>query len=212
LTGKHFAVLLVVQTLLTGSGCTFRSNVSGRSSALALEGVGLVVGDLIFRRTDGLLGNVVLASDRASEFSHVGIIVSVRPEVSVVHAEPGSTQRGRGGVERVSLAAFLTAPEVTGVAIYRLRPKNTDASQRAVTWALDQARRHTPFDGALNLSDTTAVYCTELVWRAYQKAGVTLVEPSSIGLSGPFGPDTVILVSGLAASPLLDPVVRRFIP
>jgi len=205
-------VLFAAEALLAGSGCSFRSNPSARLSALSLEGVGLVVGDLIFRRTAGLLGNIVLASDRASDFSHVGIIVSVHPEVSVVHAEPGSTQRERGGVERVPLAAFLTSPEVTGVAIYRLRPNNTDASRRAVLWALDHARRHTPFDGGLSLSDTTAVYCTELVWRAYQKAGVTLVEPSSSRGVVPFGPDTVILVSGLAASPLLDLVVRRFIP
>jgi len=115
-------------------------------------------------------------------------------------------------VQRVSLADFITDPTVTGVAVYRLQQKNGAATQRAVSWALEQARRHTPFDGLLNLSDTTAAYCTELVWRAYHNAGITLVNPARVYLSMPFNHDSVILVSALAESPKLELVVRRFIP
>lgn len=211
MTKKCFALLLLAKTILTVDGRTPRSNQSTHVGALTIDSVGVEVGDLIFRRTTGLIGTIVLASDRASEFSHVGIVVSVSPVASVVHAEPGGSRQEKGGVERVSLAAFAAAPQVTGAAIYRLRTRNAEASQRAVEWALYQARRHTPFDGALNLSDTTAVYCTELVWRAYQKAGVTLVEPTRGHRNAPFGLDTVILVSGLAASPLLYPVSRHVI-
>lgn len=204
--------MLTAVVMLAAPARDSRGSHSQPRQSMNVTGERLAPGDIVFRRTDGLLGTIVLETDRASEFSHVGIVVSVEPTAMVVHADPSPDADGAGRVMLVSLEEFLSGADASAFAVYRLRQRDSSAALRAAAWALVQARRGVPFDGALNLNDTTAVYCTELVWRAYQRAGVRLVVPGPRRVPIPFGPDTVMLVSALAASPLLVQIVRGSTP
>ena len=207
MSSRNIAVVLALTTM--AAACHGRPASSRQRTASSARGISVQPGDVVFRRTDGLLGTLVTETDRASEYSHVGIIVSADTDTAIVHADPSSELPGGGHVVRASLNSFVNDSNVAGFAVFRLRNRSAFAVARAIEWAVDQARRQVPFDGGLNLADTSKLYCTELVWRAYQRGGVTLVEPSRNRLQLPFGPDTVLLVSALAASPLLERIARR---
>lgn len=55
---------------------------------------------------------------------------------------------------------------------------NVDSAKaaRAATYALNIFQRNTLFDHQYDLSDTTQMYCTELVYFVYKKEGVTLAD------------------------------------
>ena len=166
----------------------------------------LANGDVVFRRTDGLLGDIVLGSDSASEYTHVGIIQVSGRGVFVVHATPAEDAAHLGGVVVDSFDKFVGDAGVSRVAVYRLRSGDLRVAQQAVAWAIIQAQKRIPFDGKFDLSDSTAMYCTELVWRGFRSAGVSLTEPAATQFRIPLIPDTLILVSDIVSSPLLERV------
>lgn len=184
------------------------------ASPEALAALHLQDGDLAFRRTTGMLGQVVRASDRAGDFSHVGIVRLTEHGPMVVHATPDGGQ-GHDGVVVDLLAQYMEEPGTDAVGFYRYRIASTGAMQRladaraatvsahATRWAVEAAARRVPFDGALDLSDSSAVYCTELVWRAFASAGVELAAPTTLHPHVPLGPRDILLVSSLQSSPQL---------
>lgn len=124
-------------------------------------------GDLIFRRGRDLIAGTVLAADASARFSHVGLIVTDKTGVWVVHAVPDEGGNG-GGVTRQSLARFLDPEDAADFAVYRhqtLSPEQRHIVRHAALGAIG-----TPFDYDLQLSDAGALYCSELVLRAFARA------------------------------------------
>ena len=66
--------------------------------------------------------------------------------------------------------------------------------------ALQVAERGTLFDHSYDLSDTTEMYCTELVDFAYRKAGIELAEGRISRVDVPAFGGTYLLPSDLAAN------------
>ncbi|HET9227496.1 MAG TPA: YiiX/YebB-like N1pC/P60 family cysteine hydrolase [Thermoanaerobaculia bacterium] len=125
-------------------------------------------GDLVFRRGRSMISRAVLSIDGKSEFSHVGIALS---EGRIVHAVPPE-EDNPGGVVEDALETFLTPELASAAAVYR--PSDPGIGFRAAARAWEYARRRRPFDSGFDLSTPGAVYCTELVWRAYLEEGVDL--------------------------------------
>ena len=129
-------------------------------------------GDLIFRKGIGAGSRFVNLVDEGSSFSHVGLIQKDAGGIMVIHAMP-ETADGQGWVRRQTLADFLS--ESTEIAVYRLQPNflqfANQAAQEMVPW-IDVI----PFDKAFSLDSTDSLYCTELVWLAYERAGLDLVD------------------------------------
>jgi uncharacterized protein YycO len=110
--------------------------------------------------------------DGRSEYSHVGIVASAGTSIEVVHAIP--PEEGQpGGVVAEPLESFLAPELAAAAAVYR--PRDSEAGIRAAARAWRYARPRRPFDSGFDLSTPDAVYCTELVWRAYLEEGVDLV-------------------------------------
>lgn len=133
-------------------------------------------GDVIFRRGIGVLSQAVLAADRDGAYSHVGLIWRTADGVSVIHVSvddpPGSPDVAR--IERIE--DFLAADRASAYCVCRLVDDRTDAARGAVSVALGYVERRAPFDSAFDLSTPDALYCTELVWRAYREVGVDLAD------------------------------------
>lgn len=170
----------------------------------ALSRVELMDGDLIFRRTDGLRGRIARTSDRATGYSHVGLVNLQDRSRTVIHADPVGVDNSHGRVVRTTLDDFATASTVIRVAVYRLRQREKISMTRAVRWASEQAARRTPFDDMFNLSDSSAMYCTELVWHAYRVAGVTIAYPAPRAAGSMFLIDSLLLLSSIQQSELLQ--------
>jgi uncharacterized protein YycO len=168
-----------------------------------LERVQLMDGDILLRRTDGLRGRIARAGDRSAGYSHAGLVSLLDGVRTVIHATPDGLGGGSGHVVRTELSEFVAESTVVRVAVYRLRERNVLAVSDALRWAGKHAIQATPFDGTFNLSDSSAMYCTELIWRAYRVAGLTLADPTPRAAGSLFLIDSLLLLSSIQQSPLL---------
>jgi hypothetical protein len=135
-------------------------------------------GDLVFRRGESVLSAAVLVLDPGALYSHVGIVARTAGELSVVHSVVDEAPDRAGSVRTDRIGAFLAPDRAVAVAVYRLREDSSDSTAKAELAsriAADYASRHVPFDRDFDLDTPDAVYCTELIWRAYRGAGVELV-------------------------------------
>lgn len=145
--------------------------------------------DLVFRRGSGLLSRAVLAGDNESRYSHVGLAFVRDGRRMVVHAAPGEP-----GVRTVSLSDFLA--EAEDATLRRVAHLSSAAAARIVSAALAYDGR--PFDNRLDLESDTTLYCTELVLRAFDAAGVRLgVMPRTVSI--PYAPTHVLMPSQMLA-------------
>lgn len=175
-----------------------------------LSSVVLHPGDIIFRRGNSAVSHVVLTTEVSGEFSHVGIVVVHGGAIFVVHSVPAETAQDRSGVRIEPLAVFVQPSRASSVAVYRLdatRVAGADArAQRAADAAEDMARRHVPFDFSFRLSTPDSVYCTELVLRAYARAGVNLeVKPAA---QLPLMKEPIVFPTNLLQSPMLKRITH----
>lgn len=124
-------------------------------------------GDIIFRGKDFSWGDLgAQLSDKDQRFGHVGVIVRNNDGWAIIDAI-GNPLDGEGSVRLRTITEFL-AP-ATRIGIYR--PALTAASLKQF---LTEIRRYevtgTPFDRLYDLQDDSALYCTELIWRALKVA------------------------------------------
>lgn len=132
-------------------------------------------GDVVFRRGGGFTSHVVLAADADGNYSHLGIVVDSAGVKMVVHAVPGEYDF-EGDVDRVKMdepnhffsAEFATIGEVC-------RPRDATIAHKAAEAAMELYHKGILFDHNYDDSDTTKMYCTELVVYAFRKAGYDLV-------------------------------------
>lgn len=141
------------------------------------EDVSLMTGDVVFRLGGGAMSYAVAYMDRDGAYSHVGIVVDSAGRKMVVHAVPGEPDFN-GDPDRVKMDTpehFFSAMNANAGEI--CRPENPEIGERAAAAAMAYYRRGALFDHRYNADDTTEVYCTELIVRAFEKAGHSLVGP-----------------------------------
>lgn len=201
---RHFAFCAAVALATAPVEGTLRHAVSPADACRPV----LRDGDIVFRRGVGAEAAAVMLAQGGGEFSHAGLAVVRGERVWVVHAAPAEAPEDRDAVKVDTLEVFLGPSRASAGAVFRLdeRTGSTTAAQAAVQ-ALDMAARSLPFDKAFDLSTPDAVYCTELVWRAYRAAGLDLaVRPSLRNRLAPGAPG-VLLPVDLAQSPFLHRVL-----
>lgn len=135
-------------------------------------------GDIVCRRGRGAVS--ALFAERASaarRFSHAGVVwVDSAGRLWVIHTEAEPDGNGRSGVRLQPYAAF--AAESRRVAFYRLPVSDLVASAVADT-ALALLARGIPFDLDFDTATDSALYCTELVAAAVNRAaGDSLIRPA----------------------------------
>ncbi len=173
----------------------------------------VVTGDLIFRRGRSLNSRAVLLADQASRFSHVGIVIETPHGLRVVHTVPPEGD-AIGGIRVDAIEVFLARTSTSDWGVFRLRrtPSEHQASTAArpataARAAAAMAEEGFHFDGAFDLANDRKLYCTELVWKAYQATGIDLVDGRFDTLKFPlFAATQVILPSRLQKSPHLQQV------
>lgn len=167
----------------------------------------LADGDLLFRKGTGVVGRIVTSVDSEGQYSHVGIVVQRDGEWYVVHAVPDEHEF-KGDFDRVKcepIRRFTDRYPNADLGLYRPQVAE-DKVRVAVSNALRLSDERVHFDHDYDLTDTTKLYCTELVEYVYSLAGVSLSEGrrtniTFIGMSGPH-----IMPSDLTQSKLLKPI------
>lgn len=147
------------------------------SRCILPAGTELREGDVVLRMGGGATSHAVVAADRGGRYSHVGIVADSCGHPMIVHAVPGEPDFA-GDIDRVKLDSptkFFSTMMATCGAVRR--PANRAAAHKAAVWAMAAYRRGTEFDHDYDSADTTRLYCTELVARAYASAGLDIAGP-----------------------------------
>lgn len=139
-------------------------------------------GDILFRRGTGFTSHIVASADVNGQYSHVGIVCMTDSGAMVVHAVPDEPDYP-GDPDRVKLerpAQFFAETNAQRGAIGR--PINGEAAHDAAMLAYEAYKRHTLFDHNYDDSDSTSLYCCELITRVFESAGLKLTTPGTHAL------------------------------
>lgn len=190
-----------------------QSNItSGYEKPIEINKSLLMNGDIIFRKGRSFVSRMVLQIDNRSDFSHVGIILVEDDSIFVIHSVPDEDENGIDMVKIDDIKTFLQYDRATAVTVYRLNNNESDkVLNTAVNYAKEKAINEIPFDGGFDLSDDERLYCTELIWKAFKKGGVDLIESKFDNLFTPFGKGPFILPSTLLDSKLLTEILTESI-
>lgn len=129
-------------------------------------------GDLVLRCGNGMESRVVTNRTR-SAFSHIGMLHydSLKNEWQVIHAVPAEDEPEYLKIEPVT--RFFCPERAERGAWLRVDCCDSIARE-AARYALGKVTERVLFDNDYLLDDSTKLYCTELVWRAYGKQGVDI--------------------------------------
>ena len=175
--------LILVGSAVAGWSIHRATDVTRVDPIIVPMDIELRTGDIIVAGGVSLQSRVVLAMTDDNRYSHVGMI-QVTPEgLFVIHAAP--TGAGDGGVgdrvARIPLSLFLAERGYVAVQVMRLKAHTAEAlqlAQDACDFASACVERAIPFDSKFDLDEQDTMYCSELVYLAYQHAG--LVWPDTI--------------------------------
>ena len=134
-------------------------------------------GDLVLRCGYGAESKVVTEASQ-SIYSHLGILHYDSPTAQwqVIHAVPGEAERGEPEwLKAESISEFYATDRAIRGAWMRVNCSDS-ISASAARYALQKVKEKVEFDNDYLLSDTTQIYCTELVWQAYLHQGIDLSE------------------------------------
>lgn len=161
-------------------------------------------GDLVLRRGKSFVSRVVILGDKKSEYSHVGIIALRNGEPYVVHAVPGEADVNEPEyVKMESVKEFLNTEKSADFAVYSLNEKYRSQGEAAAGKAIEYFDKHYTFDKSFDLEDDLRLYCTELIWKAYQAAGIDLVDQFNV-LKTPVYKGDFIYPSNLFLNPVFN--------
>lgn len=196
--GQALAIMLSLAVL--GSAYAgwsiYRATDTTRVQAIALPNdVELRSGDIILAGGVSLQSRVVLSLTEGNRYSHVGLIHATPQGIYVIHAAPNGAGDGGVGdrVAQIPLSLFLSQRGYVAVQVLRLdeqHPESHRLAQDACDYALACAQQAIPFDGRFDLAEQDMIYCSELVYLAYQQAGYdwpdTIIRSiSSVLVDGP---------------------------
>jgi hypothetical protein len=134
-------------------------------------------GDLLFRRGRGYislarLGSCLVARLCDSPFSHVAVVVLVQGNAWVY-------DMGEDGLRKMPFEVWMLDTLEDTLAVKRLKPLYKDCVPQVLAFLEEVFQAEIPFDFDLALANEK-YYCTELVERAFESAGLSLSSPVPI--------------------------------
>jgi len=158
-------------------------------------------GDLVFRRGTGIASRMVLAADQKGMYSHIGMVVRHDEVWKVIHAVPGEPDF-KGDPDRVKMEPihrFFASDRAACGALMRFQGDSM-INKMAAIQALKFYEAGLLFDHDYNLSDSSRIYCTELVQRSYSYEGADLAEGRMTKISLPALSGSYILPSDISSN------------
>lgn len=164
-------------------------------------------GDLALRCGTSIESHVVTGvNGENGPYSHIGIVVEVDGQWFVAHAVPGENERGEPEYVKLdSISVYYGRDRAKLGCIMRVTDDST-ACSTATGYALWAVEAKKVFDNSYDMDDTTQLYCTELVQRAYLRAGIDLAEDRHTKVVAALMPGTYVFPCDIVANPLLRKV------
>ena len=166
------AVGLLILTSLLFGGC------ADSSTTIVLTGQeAFREGDLVLRCGYGTESHVVTETS-SSVYSHIGMLhydVNASRWM-VVHAVPGEHEKGEPEWLKTEPIEDFFAPDRAKRGAWMRVDCPDSIAEAATRYALQKVADRVEFDNDYLLSDTTRLYCTELVWQAFLHQGLDISE------------------------------------
>ena len=144
--------------------------------------------DLAFRLGRSIESSVIATH---GNYSHIGVIIERDSALLVAHIEPSRECSEQTRYE--SVEEFFHPDKASAGCVMRI--DKLDSVQRRKIESYILACKDITFDHNYNLSDTTQMYCTELVHRALMTANIDLTH--GIRRNVPIAKESVILPSDM---------------
>lgn len=131
-------------------------------------------GDIIFRRGISLESRAIISLDGDFGYSHAGIIRKTGSRLEVIHAsyaEEGQTQEI---IINEPIEKFLKPSSSSAAVVYRLNAQDKILPLIALAEAERFLNERISFDKDFDVETADKIYCTELIWLSFKKAGVDL--------------------------------------
>lgn len=160
--------------ILTAVSSTFIACTEHHSVKIAYENE-FRNGDIVFRCGSGMESHAVTEASNSS-YSHVGILFfdSIQNTWMVIHAVPGeSAPKEADTLKYESLSEFFNPMRAERGAFAKIKCHDSIAAAASL-YALAKYHEGVLFDDDYSLSDTTSLYCTELVWQSYLHQGIDI--------------------------------------
>ncbi len=134
-------------------------------------------GDIVFRRGEGITSSIVVHNDSDGKYSHVGIVVECDSSLKIVHSVPNenSSQAKDDIIQLDDINTFFSPKSARRGEIMRM-PLDSTQKAKLSNYALEKVKQKILFDHDYDISDTTRLYCTELVELLYKRIGIDLSE------------------------------------
>ncbi len=125
-------------------------------------------GDIILRRSYGLISDIIVMNlNDTLDVSHCGIIIK-EPDSSykVIHSLSKKVSNA-DGVQICGLEQFMADSKTETVRVFRFL---SDSQGEIAAQALRYLKQKTPFDESFDATDSTALYCSELLVQSIRNA------------------------------------------
>ena len=159
-------------------------NVPARTQVPTIPIELLQEGDIVFRRGYGFASEMVVYNDADGKYSHVGVVVNSEKGLMIAHSVPGGDAEENDIMRLERIEQFYSAESSSCGEIVRMELDSLQR-RRLSEMAVAKANEKIPFDHNYDLSDTTALYCTELVQLLYRNIGIDLAEGRITRLNAP---------------------------
>ena len=206
----HHSTHLTMKLLLTGIlFCTCTATpTSEQQIAEDLQNIHFKEGDIVFREGTGWESRIIRMMDPHGEYTHTGIITNSKGTWLVIHAVPNEPDY-KGDIDRVKIepvTSFFNKSRAIHGEVKRI--DDSLKAKKAASIAFQLYQRHTLFDHDYDDTDSTRMYCTELVDFAFCKAGINLTDKQDrrSGFSGFTG--NYLFPTELCKSPQLTSIFK----
>ncbi len=122
-------------------------------------------GDILFRRGSGLESNIVVSAS-GGIYSHAALAYHNGTQWLALHAVPQESNGEPEYLKSEPITDFFRSNRAIRGAMARVDCSDSIA-QSAAEYALQKITQRTLFDNLYDIDDTTHIYCTELIYRAY---------------------------------------------
>ena len=192
----HIICFTVLLAAIVTNGCSH-----GDETPLNVPLEQLKNGDLALRCGTSLESHVVVGvNGENGPYSHIGIVVEVDGEWFVAHAVPGENERGEPEYVKMDPIMVYYGRDRAKLGCIMRVTDDTTACRQATDYALWAVGAKKVFDNSYDMDDTTQLYCTEMVQRAYLHAGIDLAEDRHTQVVAALMPGTYVFPCDIAAN------------
>jgi uncharacterized protein YycO len=127
-------------------------------------------GDVILRYGHGFVSDYIVNTFKEEfNISHCGIVKRTDDKLEVIHSE-SSSFLSKEGIQKQDFDSFTDAGHKNSVIIVRFNQCEPESLKKITRIAEYYLKKEIPFDYAFDHTDTSVMYCSEIIWHIFLDA------------------------------------------